>query len=135
MKLTKGKINKIKGRRVQSKKRIGNKHKHLVKHGRGLSYRKKRHLNFKNQTLKRFGIEVGGDPTGNPGVNTGINTGVNTDDKTTNNSVNDVGKNNAEKKIKLVVQLQSLFLALLVVRKKIQIQPKDRYRVLVNQLQ
>jgi hypothetical protein len=60
MKLTKGKINKIKGKRIQSKKRIGHKHKHLVKHGRGLSYRKKRHFNLKNQTLKRFGIEVGG---------------------------------------------------------------------------
>jgi len=60
MKLTKGKINKIKGKRNQSKKRLGHKHKHLVKHGRGLSYRKKRHFNLKNQTLKRFGIEVGG---------------------------------------------------------------------------
>lgn len=41
MKLSKGKINKIKGKRLQSKKRIRHKHKHLVKHGRDLSYRKK----------------------------------------------------------------------------------------------
>ena len=61
MKLTKGKINKIKGKQNQSKKRLGHKHKHLVKHGRDLSYRKKRHFNLKNQTLKRFGIEVGGN--------------------------------------------------------------------------
>jgi len=67
MKLSKGKINKIKGKRIQSKKRIGHKHKHLVKHGRGFSYRKKRHFNLKNQTLKRFGIEVGGgDENGSP---------------------------------------------------------------------
>jgi hypothetical protein len=64
MKLTKGKINKIKGKRNQSKRRIGRKHKHLVKHGRDLSYRKKRHFNLKNQTLKRFGIEGGADGDG-----------------------------------------------------------------------
>jgi hypothetical protein len=90
MKLTKGKINKIKGKRLQSKKRIGNKYKHLVKHGRGLSYRKKRHLNFKNQTLKRFGIRGGADTDvvtdgddgdDGVGVDDGIKTVVANDEK------------------------------------------------------
>jgi hypothetical protein len=61
MKLTKGKINKIKKRQLQSKKR-NNRHrnKNLVKDYNDQSFRKKRHVNLKNQTLKRFGI-FGGD--------------------------------------------------------------------------
>jgi len=61
MKLTKGKINKIKKRERQSKKR-NNRHrnKDLVKHYNDQSFRKKRHINLKNKTLKRFGI-FGGD--------------------------------------------------------------------------
>ena len=83
MKLTKGKINKIKGKRNQSKKRLGHKHKHLVKHGRGLSYRKKRHFNLKNQTLKRFGIEVGGN-----GVVSNVNDGSKDANDVNNQKVN-----------------------------------------------
>jgi hypothetical protein len=89
MKLTKGKINKIKKKRLQSKKRF-HRNKHLVKYGRRVTYRKKRHFNLKNQTLKRFGVKDGG--TGPDDANDNASNNASVIDKTI---ANDSGKNNA----------------------------------------
>jgi hypothetical protein len=109
MKLTKGKINKIKGKRNQSKKRLGHKHKHLVKHGRDLSYRKKRHFNLKNQTLKRFGIEVGGNSVVSKDANDVNNSNSNNNDNNLSSNATNATNVDTKKKDKASKTITSFF--------------------------
>ena len=83
MNLTKGKINKIKRKKHQSRKR-NKRNRHLVKKYNTRSFKKNKYINLKNQTLKRFGIYSGGVGENGGAGGVGENGGIDNSNDSTN---------------------------------------------------